>query len=65
LVCDLAEWHLVDGPRRRYHLRGLEWVSTSEAAVVRPVANGQDTRRRTSRTDRVPPGKSLGGPKLA
>ena len=60
LICDLAEWHLVDGPKTRYYLQALEWADTSESTVVRPVANWENAGRRTSRISQQPRSMRLG-----
>lgn len=39
LICDLAEWHLLDGRIRRYLLTGFEYARSSEALVARPISN--------------------------
>jgi restriction endonuclease len=44
LVCTLGSWHYLKDPRRDYYLRNLEWAWTSDAAVVRPVADWRDQR---------------------
>jgi hypothetical protein len=52
LICDLAEWHTF-GQKRRYYVQSLEWTTTSEATIVRPVANWESSGRR-SRRDQAP-----------
>lgn len=39
LVCSLRSWHPFDEPRRAYHLSSVEWTRSSDAFVLRPVAD--------------------------
>jgi len=42
LVCDLHSWHPAD-KKREYGLRGLDFASTSDVAVLRPLADWAST----------------------
>jgi hypothetical protein len=42
LVCDLRSYHPLKSPRNSYHLWGWEWTWTSDALVVRFIADWDD-----------------------
>jgi len=54
LVCTLGSWHYLKDQRRAYYLRNLEWAWTSDAAVVRPVADWHDRRPAARLRERAP-----------
>jgi hypothetical protein len=45
LVCDLAEWHVLERQKVRYYLHSIEWSTTSSVSVVRPIANWEESGR--------------------
>jgi hypothetical protein len=54
LVCDLAEWHLLERQKVRYYLRKIEWSTTSSISVVRPIATGKKRNDPVSRSNSHP-----------
>jgi hypothetical protein len=42
LICRLRNWHLVDNPKSRYELWEFESAWTSDALIVRPLADWPD-----------------------
>jgi restriction endonuclease len=56
LICDLHSWHPLSEPRYRYELWGCESARTSDATIVRPIAEWPDWEHGPTdeRTPRVP-----------
>jgi len=52
LVCDLRSWHPLSNPKSVYRLWNFESAWTSDALVVRPVADWDD--KRSDEGDRTP-----------
>lgn len=53
-ICDLSSWHPVGKRRRTYRLRYIETAWTSDAQIIRLVADWDDQKSASSRGDRPP-----------
>ncbi len=52
IICALRNWHPLNKPKKHYRLWNCEWASTSDALVVRPLADWDDDRR--GRAEKAP-----------
>jgi hypothetical protein len=59
LICDLHSWHPLSEPRSRYELWGCESARTSDAVIVRPIAEWPD-RKLNYTKERAPRRSNLG-----
>lgn len=52
IICALRNWHPLSEPRQRYRLWSCEWAWTSDALVVRPLADWDDDTPRNEKPPR-------------
>ena len=55
LVCALRNWHPLSAPQKRYHLWSCESACTSDAIVIRPLADWDEDPPHKERAPRLRP----------